>query len=380
MTPLKHSYLFILPFLCGGCVCLFPPPVIAQQASRPPKKLIEKHTDVAPNRARLPPHVFTLGGLSADRIKSLKSTAGIVHVEELASGRSLVLYQPYIKGTRMRLKQCEELYEHLVIKGVVGRTKWTHGGLYSGRSAGVFSSRASVYYGMMFNDARTGNNGTMGLSSYPDIPAEQVEHEMLRDAAGTNLRVVRCGKGYVIVSTAERGTFTVWQPTPHQYVRIDNSFDKKMVAAYIERLGSIIPANYKVDVDKWVNNEIKWRLIQLNDYYLTWGEVTDDPASHLEIGFRLTPSFPEIRQMIGVVKRGDTIKLRWQWLEKVGPWLWANRNNFKYGDRTRGYILKRPDLFDPKKPTALPKELRPPPLPTRTRKHKDVLREVRSKR
>ncbi len=381
MASLKHLYVCILPFLCCGCVGLFPPSVIAQQIQRPPPKLIEKHTDIAQNKVRRPPHVFTVGEFPADQIKSLRSTAGVAHVERLEGGRLRILYQPYVKGSRIGLKQCEELYEHLAIKRVIGKTKWTHGGLYSGRNGGVFSSRSGLCYGMMFNSASTGKNEAMSLNSYSDVSVEQVEHEMLRDVTGTEAKVVRCGKGYAIVSTAGRGTITVWQPTPHQYVRIDNSFDKKMVAAYIERLGSIIPANYKVDVDKWVNNEIKWRLIQVKDYYEVWGSVSDVPGGHLAIGHNLLISFPDVAKQFGRLTVNEkSLTRKWGWHKKASGFLWANRGNFKYDDESRGYVLKGQDRYDPKAPPSLPKELQPPPLPARTRKYEDVLREVESKR
>ncbi len=348
-------------------------PAITPAAYTAPPALIKKFTDV--DRVKgisRPPHVYSLGGLSEEQVGKLRTTPGVKDVKVIKN-RVRVVYQPYSAGKRITVEEAKTFcHGILAVKKQVGKTKWTHGGITIGGRP-VFTSHAQVMFALMFNDGNTGHNEAMRIKSFPDIGRDMVEHEMLRYVLGTKVSVIRCGKGYAIVSRASRGTLTVWQPTPQQYVRIDNSFDRKMVAAYIERLGSITPKRYKVNLDKWVVNEIRWRLVELNDYYVKWGVKSTQPHS---MGVDLLRSFPEIRREFGTVRRNDpSLEKKWSWLRQVGHFLWANRKNFKYDDWTRGYVLKGPDLYDPAKPPTLPQELQPPPMPEAKKKFEDVKRQ-----
>jgi hypothetical protein len=104
------------------------------------------------------------------------------------------------------------------------------------------------------------------LQCYNEALPGQVEHEMLRSVPGTRVTIERCGSGYVVVSTDDRGTIVVWQASDQAFCRANNIADTAPLAPLVNRLGSIIPADYKVSVDRWVLNEIRWR-VQWRDHY-----------------------------------------------------------------------------------------------------------------
>lgn len=317
-----------------------------------------------------PPYTFNLGGLTSDQIKTLKEVPGVEETV-LEKNRARVVWQPFNEGPWGRrekwVKNAEKLYDLLAIKGPLGKTRWTHGGLSSGGAGTImFRTWGEVTFGMMFDDGTTGHNEVMSLYCFSAASPGQVEHEMLRDVAGTNAKIEKCGDGYVIVSHGGRGTFVVWQVSDQMFVRIDNSYDKEMVAAHINRLGSITPESYMVSVDQWVKDEIVWRLQLLDGRYgrrfehhyptsVLWGCSAD-----------VGTCFPQSNAAAGVLKKDSPLDVEWQYLYRLRRWLWANRSNFKYDDGTRGYLLKGPDLYDSKNPPELPDEIKDPPKPAET--------------
>jgi hypothetical protein len=316
------------------------------------------------------PYVFNLGGLTQEEIDKLNAAPWVQSVE-VGQKRVRVVWQPYEwKPKRKAFDGCNDIYDFLVLKGRIGKTEWTHGGNTSGRAGAViFDQYRAWTFGMMFNDLATGHNEIMSLKCYSEPESGQVEHEMLRDAPGTKTTIEKCGEGYVIVSRAGRGIFVVWQVSEQMFVRIDNSYDKEMVAAYVNRLGSTIPKDYKISVDRWVENEIRWRMKQI-DRSNGWDRPQPGRPAKGSAGIELWGKyvwmfFPEVVRIKG---RCDFEKMdpmaRWEWLNWTRNWLWANRTNFKYDDVSRGYILKGKNLYDTDHPPDLPEEIKGPPRPT----------------
>lgn len=259
------------------------------------------------------------------------------------------------------LKELERILSFLAIKGPLGGTRYTRSGSFAGRSGTILQGvRGGEKFNIYFNDKATGRNEVMRLYLYCGAMPAQLEHEMLRNVPGTKATVEKCGDGYVILSRAGRGVFVVWQVSDQMFVRIDDSFDPVMVAAYVNRLGSITPKGYEISVDNWVANEIRWRLQQLDERYKC--QLNEGIRSIGVFSVYLTQLFPECLRY-GQVKEQTPLAGIWTWLHDQRNFLWANRENFKYDDRTRAFFLKGPDRYDPEKPPELPDEIKDPPQP-----------------
>jgi hypothetical protein len=135
----------------------------------------------------------------------------------------------------------------------------------------------------------------------------------------------------------------------------------KALGPLLLRLGSIIPKDYQVSVDKWVQNEIKWRIPQVVKAF-EWERVHKDNFVYVFCPFVIT-YFPDVRAKFGSLRTDAPLSTSWDWVNSACNFLWANRGNFKYDDGTRGYILRGKDLCDPENPPELPEELRVPPKP-----------------
>lgn len=314
-----------------------------------------------------PPYVFSLGGLSDDQIERLKSVPGVVKVSPV-EGRVQVIWQPYNdkpweSGQKeLPLKDLVKIHDFLAIKTPAGKTQYTDGGAFCSRAGTIIHDpRGSIKFNMMFNDIGTRHSEVMSVYLYNQALAGQVEHEMLRDVPGTKATIEKCGDGYAIVSRSSWGTFVVWQVSDQMFVRIDNSFDPEMVAAYVHRLGSITPKSYDISVDKWVVNEIRWRVMDLDQCYMIGFKKKLDFSPVWGNSAHAGTYFPEIGSKVGVLQRSATWKEDWDYLYKLRRWLWANRENFKYHDGMRGYVLKGPDRYDPRTPPELSEENKDPP-------------------
>ncbi|HYG74906.1 MAG TPA: hypothetical protein VEK08_07880 [Planctomycetota bacterium] len=317
------------------------------------------------------PFLFSLGGLTQTEIEELARVPGVEGVRQVGERHEFVWQpfndQPWTGGFDNKwVKGAEGIYRFLKIEGVVGKTRWTHGGKTSSVSGRILRLRSRVCFSFMFNDASTKRNEIMILQCYTGATREDVEHDMLCGVPGTKWSVERCGNGNVIVSRSSWGTFVVWQVSDQMYVRIDNSYDKEMVEAYVNRFGSMIPADYKVDLDDWVQFEISGRIRFLNEAL----NVPDDRKVDrflMEQRF-LGPNFPDIQWRYGWLKGTEDLTKVLEWRKNAIYFLWANRSNFDYDDRTRGYLLKGTkwtakgrvagkDLYDPNNPPLLPDNL-----------------------
>jgi len=313
------------------------------------------------------PYLFSLGGLTPDEVEALKRIPGVQDVK-MEKGRAHVVWQFYVWDPTMRgVKNAARIYDFLAIKGKLGNTEWTHGGRSNARAGTVIDDLyREQTFSMKFDDRATGHNENMRLMCYCEPEAGQVEHEMLRYVAGTRIKVEKCGDGYVLVSRTGRGVCVVWQLSDQMFVRIDNSYDKEMVGAYVNRLGSVIPKDYRVSLDKWVENEIRWRLRQIdrrNARDVRPGAERGSAGLAL-YGSDLIGTFPQVREVKGRIdfEKASPAE-RWEWLNGVRHWLWANRANFRCNEADDSCILKGKDLYDPKNPPELPEDLRGPPRP-----------------
>ena len=230
------------------------------------------------------PFVFSLGGLNEKEIESLKSVPGVQEVS-IEKGRAKVTYQPFEEKNWSKfgpgwITGAEKIYDFIALKKLIGKTRWTHGGSIGGRSGAITSDGPvlsgvkgiDVTFGMMFDDLTSGHNEIMAVRCFSGAEKAKVEHEMLSGYVGQDYSIEKCGPGYVIVFRNRGLVNVVWQVSDQLFVELNKSFDKDMVAAYVERLGSVTPKDYKISLDGWVEDEIRWRLMQLDHDYTLGGK------------------------------------------------------------------------------------------------------------
>lgn len=308
-------------------------------------------------------HEFRLHGLSEDEIVRLRAIDGMREVQPLENGWTRFTWWYQDSAGNVLETAAMSLYEFFPIRGRLGRTVYTHGNATSATARSVIRGHAQGFF-VAFDDEATGHNELLRLSCFACPDLGQVEHEMLRDVAGTRAIVERCGDGYAVVSRASRGVFTVWQVSEQSFVRINNSFDREMVSAYVSKWGSVTPADVDLSVDKWVRDEIRWRIPQLDwAYSVDQGRPRDQRGVVDVIWVLVTPTFPDLYRLQGQIPSSPTLAALWDKLCFARHWLWANHGNFRYDDATRGYVLAGPDRYDPASPPVLPEELRGPPRP-----------------
>ncbi len=308
-----------------------------------------------------PPYEFRFAKLSDEKLAYLKSVPGVhkvIHID----GREKIVWQPFNdnpwdmadRGNPKWIKGAEKIYDVLAIKEPIGGTQWDHGGLTAGSGSDVvIERRGRVSFFMVFK------NGTvLDIRCYNQAAAGQVEHEMLRNIPGTAVSVEKCGEGYVIVSRGSRGVIVVWQINTQMFVRINNfqERDRELAATFIRHLGCTTTEEFSVKLDKWVDEEIHWRILYLNQFR-QW-ELDENKQSLFALAPSVTTTFPDIFAKYGILRQPDTLETAGEWLKKTRLFLWANRGNFKYDDANRGYVLKGKDRFDPNNPPELPEELR----------------------
>lgn len=322
------------------------------------------------------PFVFSLGGIPDKEIQALKSVPG-VEESSIEEGRFRVVYQPFnnnpwckaSEGKPKWIKGAEKFYEFLPIKKKIGQTRWTHGNLFDINSDTIIwygpilsgSKGYPLVFKFMFDNFRTKRNEVMSLKCYSDAEPAQLEHEMVRKLIGLPIRLEKCGKGYVLVGSDGNEDRVAWQVNDQSFIQIDSCFDRDMVAAYIERFGCITTNDYKVSLDTWVENEIRWRIKQLDFAY----------ERNMFSGYRrlsfvefLISYFPSVGQKFGNMNGEVSLREQWQYLHNCRNFLWANKGNFKYEQNAGWFVLKGKDLFDPEHPPELPDELHGPPPPT----------------
>lgn len=318
------------------------------------------------------PYVFSLGSLTPKQIEEVRTVPGIVEVS--AGERTRVVWQPFNDGPwkpdgSKFIKGAERIYDFLAIKKRLGETVWTHGGIFGHNSSTIItygpvlsgSKGVPKVFCNMFNDLKSHRNEVMSIVCYSDSEPGQLEHEMLRGLIGLPITVQPCANGFVLVANGNQELRVAWQVSDQIYATIDFSFDKEMAAAFIDRLGCITTKDYKVSLDKWVEEEIRWRMKQL-DFDFQWS------LAHgiKNLGFleHLYHYFPETGQTFKPPGKESTPLENLTFLNSARNFLWANRANFKYQPSAGWYVLKGKDLYDPEHPPELPIELRGPSKPT----------------
>lgn len=258
------------------------------------------------------------------------------------------------------------LYANVMIPKDIGRAKYSHGGYGGNRSSHVAFGNHVAFFSS-YDDPVVDDLNYATLYCFSGSAEGQVEHEMLRNYPGRKLRLQCFGNGYAVVKTTEDGGRTaVWRTTKQMFVLISHAENPNMMRTYMRRFPSITPKDIDLSVDKWVRNEIRWRMNALDSRHLRRIKIgmreslvyyTD---THL---WRMFPNFPNLLK-IGDIKETSSPDEELQYLQFARNWLWANRTNFKFDADTLGYILKGPDLYDTDNPPELPDEIKGPPLPT----------------
>ncbi|MBE7466309.1 MAG: hypothetical protein HS116_22780 [Planctomycetes bacterium] len=323
------------------------------------------------------PYEFNIKGFKDQEVGELRQIPGILEVVT-ETDRTRVVFQPWndnpwamaAQGKPKWIKGAEGIYAFLPIKRPIGRTQWTHGALGPINSDSVIwygpvisgSKSTPLLFNFMYNDLETSKNEIMRLVVYSECDTDKLVHEMLRGRIGKNIRIEKCGSGYAVVAGEGRGAHVAWQVNARSYVQVDFCFDREMVAAYMDRFGCVTPSDFKVSLNTWIEDEIRWRVHELD--------------AKLEAKIRLMHSgrgtaidhltlyFPDVAGKLGILPlRGVSHVQYWEYTKSAREFLWANRANFKYDAASGRFPLKEKDLYDPEHPPELPEDMRCPPKP-----------------
>ncbi|MBE7462208.1 MAG: hypothetical protein HS116_01830 [Planctomycetes bacterium] len=318
------------------------------------------------------PYVFSLGCLTDQDVQILKSVPGVIDVS--VGERIGVVWQPFNDGPWQAdgskfIKGAERIFDVLAIKKQIGNTKWTHGGIIGHNAGSIIwygpelhgSYAVPKVFGIMFDDLRTGRNEVMRITCYSECEPGQLVHEMVRGMIGMPISLRKCGNGYALVADSDKEVRVAWQVSSQHFVTIDFSFDIEMVSSYMDRLGCITPPNFSVSVEDWVENEIRWRMKQLDASY----------ERNAIKGYKSLPFvdffvsyFQAVGKRFGSLRNEASLLEQWGYLDSCRKFLWSNRHNFKYVSSAGWFALKGEDLYDPAHPPSLPEELRGPPRPS----------------
>jgi len=312
-----------------------------------------------------PPYRLRLAGLDETQITGLLGVVGVTEVAR--DDRSITVeWQPYNdkpwESQQKWIDGAQRFHDYIPIKGRLGKTQWTHGG-QSMFSTGIMQGSRGLCTIMHFTNFASRSSEAMYLVGNPAPPPGQLVHEMLGREIGRKIEFVRIGDHWVIVSRSGYGTNVVWQVSDYWYMRIENTFDRDMVAAYLAKFGSITTPDLDLNLDRWIDNEIRWRFESV-DRQLVMPIKSDNPHKfglswHAEDIYRFTP----LQLTHGSVKRDTPLPEKWQWFYHARRFLWANLGNFKLHDDESRFALIGPDRYDPKNPPELPDFLVDPPMP-----------------
>lgn len=318
-----------------------------------------------------PPFTFRVAGLTPEEIESVSKVPGVLEVAESGTKTS-IRWMPWVKDEsaifgRKWIKGAEAIAKVFAIKSSTADMRFTNAGPVN-IAAGtiIYPWINTINFLVRFDDLTKRCGVELAIDCFGGGERAKVEHEMLRYVPGANAQTVKCGDGYVVVTREVGGTFVVWQAAEQMFVRIDNYFRPEPVAAYVNRLGSITPKDIDLTVDRWVENEIRYRLCHMH-YYHSLRVANKWPKSVISPDVDMVSrTFSSIKGMPGkrkFVYDKETVEQEWEYMNLIARWLWANRKNFKYNWDRRDYILKGPDQYDPQNPPELPEEMRPPPRP-----------------
>lgn len=322
------------------------------------------------------PYIFDITGLNPDQVEDIKRVPGVQNATAIRD-KTQVVFQPWNdnpwamadQGKPKWIKGAERFYDFVAIKIPLGKTKWTHGGVIAHNAGAIIwygptlsgSKGAPIVFGIMFDDLKRGKNEILRIACYSESESGQLEHEMVRKMAGLAIRTENCGNGYILVGEQDNEVRVAWQISNQIFANIDFSFDREMVAAYIDRLGCITTKDFKVSLDQWVEDEIRWRMKQL-DFWWAWRFKRDIKGKGSFID-HLVGYFPDFARRFDVLKEEPSHLEFWKYLDAARKFLWANRHNFKYQASAGWFVLKDKDLYDAEHPPELPEDLRGPPKP-----------------
>lgn len=209
--------------------------------------------------------------------------------------------------------------------------------------AAVPEPRAAVGIEITF---KTGDRSRtrLQLRGYPTGDVGLLDHEMVRDAIGMERKVCRAGDGHVLVAQASGQTIAVWRVNHQFYAQLHGSWTEELLAACVRRFGSQTSATCQVDVQRWIEDEIKLRVEQL-DRAKRWQRECRGECVWVLAPY-LTDQFPDVFQRFGVIAPCDSNENIQKWLQGVRDFLWANRANFQYAPERWGFVLKGHDRYD----------------------------------
>jgi len=316
-----------------------------------------------------PPLLLRLRGLSAEEVDLFRRGPGVESVEVEGEWWKVVwqpnLAGPWGKTEGKRLPDTiGDFHKLLAIKRPLGKTRWD----FSGRSlptTRIIPAVGSEETRIDFVDTRAGGVRELRIYHAPWSPPGLIMHEMMRKVIGNPYEVCQIGDAYVIVGKQSDSVRVTWLVSQQCAIYITDSFDKEMIAGYLNRFGSITPKEFRLEFDDWMQTEIWWRLYWTKKH---WDSIAKSPLDQrlqrwAAFDGQELYQWTDIATRLKSILEDDPIEKKYAWIIQARRYLWANRENFSRGPDRHAFVLRGPDRYDPAHPPEMPPEIADPPPP-----------------
>jgi hypothetical protein len=288
----------------------------------PPAKLPEVPLDAGP-------FVLRMADLTSSEEEGLRQVQGI---QEVNAETGRVVFQPFRGKADRWVNGAEQIAAYLQL-GSRAEARFI-----APRDDAVCADLLPGLHLRVTFPENSGTDRTSCLS--PKFPASVdlrgyagawpglAEHEMLRDLLGHPARVEALGGGYVVAGRTRQGPCVAWPVNEQSFVCAYHVTDLQRLAPYMSRFGSMLPRDYRPNQERWVENEIRWRLAQFDRACPAGAK---DQWLWVYAPY-LTDVFPEVFSRFGAVWPETTPAESREWLRKTREFLMANRNSFRSWD------------------------------------------------
>jgi len=272
------------------------------------------------------PFVLRLADLASSEVEGLRQVEG---VQEVNAETGRVVFQPFRGKAGRWVKGAEKIAEYMQ-PGSRAAARF----IAPRDDAVCADALPGLSLQLTFPDASKKYEASVNLRGYAGAWPGLAEHEMLRDLIGYPARVEALGGGYVVAGRTRQGPCVVWPVNEQFFVCAYHVADLPRLAPYVRRFGSALPEDYRPNQERWVENEIRWRLAQLDR---ACPDGAKDQWLWAYAPF-LTDVFPDVFNHFGAVAPQATAAESQEWLRKTREFLMANRSNFRYSEAWWGYV------------------------------------------
>jgi len=334
-----------------GCVLSFAPALLqAEQHSR----LFHVSTPIE-QIDPLPAFEIPIRDLD---VSQLQHVPGVRAVQPENGGGTIVFFpfsaKPWTDGYKWA-KGADRLAKTAPFRTAIGGLSVKDARLIVPCTDGAYPEpRATLGIQMLFQ-AQGRNAPVLQLRGYAAAWPGMIEHEMRRDLMGLQRNPRLSVDGAAIGTNAMGDQVAVWKVNRQFYAHLECGWNDEFLAACIRRFGSQTPADFRMDRQNWVEEEIRLRVQQLDRAY-RWQQSGKGNCVWLFTPY-LTDQFPDLFRRFGAIDPNDNAVRTEKWFQEVRGFLWANRSNFTYSEEHWGFVLTGPDRFDASRPPALPPAL-----------------------